>query len=155
MRSTITSTTGTINALIDAQPRDQGAGLEARQPVFSQVRKHASGAESEQGNRNRQKCEVVEEHDGKQPGQRQFKQQCGKAAQRHARQHRAIRGLSVVMVGVRRDVSLIAKGCREGASLTEGEWPVVSLIRSESDSVRPERARVSRSSVSPMNFWRL
>ena len=63
-----------------AEPGDQGARLEPRQLVLPQVREYASGAETEQGNRNRQKCEVVEQHHGKQPGQRQFKQQRGKAA---------------------------------------------------------------------------
>ena len=120
MRSTITSTTGTINALIEHRRGDQGPRLEPRQLILPQVREHASSAETEQGNRNRQKREVVKQHDGKQPGQRQFKQQRGKAAKRHAEEHRAIRGL--VCVGNWGQEGCLAhceRFARNAASLTE------------------------------------
>ncbi len=110
-----------------AQPRDQGTGLESRQAFLPQVGKHASGAQAEQGNRNRQKCEVVEQHHGKQPGERQFKKQGGKAAERDAGQHGAIRG--PVCAGVWSQEGCLAhraRFARNAASLTEdrvSSWP--------------------------------
>ena len=69
-----------------AQQRGERARGYVREPGFQQVGEHAAGAQSEQGNRNREKGEVVEQHDGKQPGQRQFQQHCGETGEREARQ---------------------------------------------------------------------
>ena len=109
-----------------AQARHQCASFEARQPVFSQVRKYASGAEAEQRDRNCEKCKVIEQHHREQPGERQFKQESGKAAEGGASQHGAIRSVCCGMVGIRRDVVTHPKGSPGSDSLTEGrdQWSV-------------------------------
>src|SRR5690349_22112640 len=43
------------------------------------MREYPAGAQPEQCHRNREKSEVIEEYDGKQPGQRKLKQQAGAA----------------------------------------------------------------------------
>ena len=80
MRSTITSTTGTINALTEHSLETSARVSNRARRSFLKIGKHASGAQAEQRNRNRQKREVIKQHHGKQPGERQFKQQGGKAA---------------------------------------------------------------------------
>ena len=71
------------------------------QPALEQVGEHASRAQSEQRNRNREKREVIEEDDGKQARQRQFQQQGGEAGEREARQQSSFPGFQCVLeVGV-------------------------------------------------------
>ena len=55
---------------------------------FAQVGKHAARTQSQQRNRDRQKCEVVKEHHREQARQRQFQQQRGKTAEGDAGQQR-------------------------------------------------------------------
>ena len=128
MRSTITSTTGTISALIEHSRETRARVSNRASRSFPQVREHAPGAETEQGDRNRQKCEVVKQHDGKQPGQRQFKQQRGKAAKRHAEQHRAVRSL-VCVAGWGQEGCLTHRErfARNAASLTEAGSATLDL----------------------------
>ena len=80
--------------IVDAQARGQRARVGPGQTGLQQVGEHAAGAQSEQRNRNREKCEVIEEHHGEQPRQRQFQQQRGKAGERQAREKRAFGNFS-------------------------------------------------------------
>ena len=60
---TISSTTNDSQRHSHAQARCQSARFDACQPRLQQIGEYAASAETEQRDRNREKCEVVEEHD--------------------------------------------------------------------------------------------
>ncbi len=57
---------------------DSQFAVERASPARNDIRKNATGAESEQGYRNREKGEVIEIHNRKYAGKRKFQQQRGK-----------------------------------------------------------------------------
>ena len=62
------------HGICHAQARAQRASVGGREAGLPEIGEDAASAQSEQRDRNRQKCEVVKKHNGEKSGQRQFQQ---------------------------------------------------------------------------------